>query len=72
MTIEDLLRKSGVTIEELEAEMRARDELVNELRSENRYIRAMLEPMIVKKQREEMIASKGPGIVLGVGVQLGK
>ena len=73
MTIQEI--RTGqltATLEQLEAENQARDQQVQALRAEKREIRALMEPLIVKKQRSDAIAAMGkPSIELKPTISLG-
>jgi hypothetical protein len=76
MTIQEI-RTNQLTLklDELDQENQTRDQQIQALRGEKREIRALMEPLILKKQRADAIANAGkPSIVLNpgvVGVNLG-
>ena len=71
MTLDDIRKNhSTMTDAQLEEEIRFRDRSVVAIRTEMREIRLILDPRNVKKQRAVLANSKGPKLVLGVGVKL--
>jgi hypothetical protein len=70
MTIQQILTSNpALTLEELEAEIRARDTTVQQTRAEMLQIKRLLDPLEVAKQREAITAARLAGKpVINIGM----